>query len=287
MLLLPLIAVAQEEAKQVIPTDNRSSKPATFTGIWELKKRVLNGDYQVDSEKQITWVENSDYCSYTSTDGNSIVHPGRFDNSVLHYSNNANRASNGYIGYDIHAIKKGTWYRGVPVETKKIKNLYCCPIKSGIKTDIRYYDGNKQHVRFSTAIDDTIYAMRGGAVCLSGHPSGIVVYHSDCSFGVYRCFNEVFVNPGDQIHAGQPLGLSMGKQISVYLLYLDKQKIYKATSSEEVYTFFYPSLMTELGVMENNTDTTIVVPPMSDEIMMLDMNKTQQKKYLKEHNLKK
>lgn len=271
------------KVRYVLPIKfGRPSQPSPFTGIWELKRRVISGDFQVDSDKQITWVENIDYCSYTSMEGNSIIHPGRYDNTLRHQE--VRNAGKKFLGTDILVVKYGTWCRGVPIEAKKIKNQYCCPIKAGAETKIRYYDGDKQHVRFSIAVEDTIYAMRGGVVCLSGHPSGVVVYHKDGSFGVYRCFSEVYVAAGDQIHAGQALGLSMSEQLSVYFLYLDKRKIFDAKSPGDAYTFFYPSIMTDTGLRQSNLDTTIVVPPVSDEIIMLDMNKVQQKKYQKEHN---
>jgi len=83
-------------------------------------------------------------------------------------------------------------------------------------------------IGFTMDPDDTVYAARKGTVVslrdttklkLSGYvysseDNYIEIVHDDCSFGRYDILSKTFVNSGQKVNAGDPIGLAGGEKYS-------------------------------------------------------------------------
>ena len=81
-------------------------------------------------------------------------------------------------------------------------------------------------VGFKMKYLDTVFAARRGVVSeikdaaklqasgysYSSEDNLIEIYHDDCSFGRYQVLNKIFVNPGQSVEAGEPIGLAGGEK---------------------------------------------------------------------------
>ncbi|MBO6305890.1 MAG: peptidoglycan DD-metalloendopeptidase family protein [Paludibacteraceae bacterium] len=270
----------------------------TFSSVWKLKQSPVTADYFVNQLAQESSIDNTDYCPYTYPYGQfAVIQPGRYDERLAFTTDATdNKAMKRKQMFDFGKVARDIKYRGgeimlrgVSTDSAHIKNKYSYPLKTNTKTEIHYENEGKKYVRFSSAPGDTIYAVRGGVVCMSGSAYGIIIYHKDCTFAVYRCFRELLVKHGDAVKVGQPVGIALNNYISVHLLYLaDIEELFRYSKKEssDPYVYFLPNLQIENGFLLEKRDTALLVPPISEEIIFLDMSKSEKKKYLKAHHAK-
>lgn len=186
-------------------------------------------------------------------------------------------------------FKKGYYSyicRGKFPEKFKITTPYALPVKSGKKinwqTDQRE---SRKTMQFRLNQRDTIYATRGGVACRLLHSEHLLIYHADNTFAAYTSLLENFVQPGEVILTGQPIGLAGSNGISISYFFLDKNKFTGEKFNGYPYSHFTPMFRTTEGDMklEENTDYQAVT---DDELIMQDMDKREKKKYLKNKSIK-
>ena len=264
----------------------RLSYCQTFADIWQLATPVISADFQEDGLGIQKIIENKDFCPYTHKSEYIDVMPG-VHNERLNFGESSytkadaqfKKSQAAKFQHEIFAVKYGRMLRGLAMNEKKLKNSYAFPFKPGTSATVSFADTENEHIQFSARQGDTICAVRSGVVCLSGCPNGVIMYHKDGSFCVYKGLQESLVKGGDNVNVGQPIGLAMSDGLSIYFLYLDKSKMHVKEESSNPYTFFYPHLQTENGFLPEAKDTTLVVPPINKEIIILDVPKSERAKF--------
>jgi len=115
--------------------------------------------------------------------------------------------------------------------------IYLLPVGNGKETEVflpGYVRTNEKEpdpkdwyaIGFKMGYGDTVYAARrgvvvgytdtvqtksGGGVSMVEAPF-VEIVHGDCSFGKYEMLSGVFVSPGQSVEAGDPIGLAGGKR---------------------------------------------------------------------------
>lgn len=132
------------------------------------------------------------------------------------------------------------YFKGCINPTVKNDFTYLLPIKPGNGTEafmLTYFRINEQQpeakdwyaIGLKMNLGDTVYAARRGIVShvrdtahlkLSGYSytseeNYLEIYHDDCSFGTYQVLDKIFLNPGEKVEAGDPIGLVGGKNYTM------------------------------------------------------------------------
>lgn len=177
-------------------------------------------------------------------------------------------------------------YRGKFPERFKITTPYGLPVKSGKKISWQTDQcESRKTMQFCLKERDTIYATRGGIACRLIHPDHLLVYHADHTFAAYISMLENFIQPGEIILTGQPVGIARHKGISISFFFLDKNKFTGEIFNGYPYSHFTPMFRTTEGdiKLKENIDYQAVT---DDELIMQDMDKREKKKYLKNKSIK-
>ncbi len=150
---------------------------------------------------------------------------------------------------------------------------------------------------------DTIVAARGGIVTdlndrsvpssqagrvFARDENYVQVYHADGSFALYQLFQDggIFVNPGDEVHPGQPLGVIGGShyQNGSHLRFTVYNWEEVATNDPDKYRkrshFLFPKFWLGehgIGFPEKGIKYTVEHP---EEYILSEMSKKEKKKYL-------
>jgi len=302
-LLLPVIAVAQQ-ANEAALADMFRSAFNYSSSILKFESKIyragdmtsktdptrggrVEGTVKTGSIYKVINVTNPDYCAYTiwTKRGKVEVSCGEQE-----FPENA-------ISYSARRLQ----YRGI-VPGKKFKEdgaVYVPPCAMGdgesvsaVVTDVKISDKTMHILTFGNRpYSDTIYATRGGKVCLfpSEHKNSILVKHADETFALYFTISATMVKPGDMILPGQPIAISNGEGINVAFFYLDKEKMNaKEEPTGYPYCSFMPVLYSENGLVRWSEVGTYSFPfkEPSIDIITQDMSKSEMKKYLKAHKTK-
>ncbi len=243
----------------------------------------VNGNVKGGSLYITIKVTNPDYCGYTiwAKRGKVEVECGEQEFADKTFTPDAKR----------------TLYRGI-VPNKKFKEdaaLYVLPCSAAdgeavlsVVHDIDVSNKKMHILSFRRQpVNDTVYAMRGGVVCLmpKNIQNSILVKHTDETFAFYALMSMPLVKPGDKIVAGQAIGICE-TDIHTAFFYLDKEKI---NSKEEpsgcMYCSFIPTLYTQSGqtrISEHNA-SLLMSTAIPIDIITQDMSGSEKKKYLKTH----
>lgn len=146
---------------------------------------------------------------------------------------------------------------------------------------------------FGTHEGDTVVASRGGLVidtqdditaangnnkAYSSSENYVEIYHKDGTIARYRLFknNGVFVEPGETVIPGQPLGVIGGQdyQYGSHLHFL------LSTYYKKDYHTIIPSFYLEDGVIDKPDFKKQYVSQHPEDIIMREMSKKEKKKYL-------
>ena len=175
-----------------------------------------------------------------------------------------------------------------PKSRLKVGSYQCYPGKFPKKLDKSFpyalpvKHGKETTLNFSIPEGDTVYATRGGVVCKAGDGRQVLVYHADCTFAAYLMLERKFVNPGDEIHAGEPIGVASSEGVSISFYYLDKTQFRRVEKvADYPYAHFVPIFRTDEGdVRPEEGETYCAVT--DDELITQEMSRREKRQYLRE-----
>jgi len=174
-----------------------------------------------------------------------------------------------------------TFFRGSFPKDFNINTPYAFPVKNGMQT--AWKTDRRESVRtlqFRMLPGDTVYATRSGIVCRTMLPRQLLICHADYTFAAYLAMNENFVSPGEEVRTGQPVGIAGPTGVSISFFFLDKNKFSGLEAAGYVYSHFTPVFRTAEGDVKP-VERKMYNALVDDELIMLDMSKREQKKYLK------
>lgn len=160
---------------------------------------------------------------------------------------------------------------------------YALPVKHGKETSWRA-DSLENHLtlNFFVPEGDTVYATRGGVVCKAGDGRQVLVYHDDCTFAAYLMLEGKFVNPGDEIHTGDPVGVASSQGVSISFYYLDKAQFRRGEKvADYPYAHFVPVFRTDEGDVRPEEGKTYCAVT-DDELVTQEMSRREKRQYLRE-----
>lgn len=239
--------------------------------------KVVESKYEAtpaqNGDQQLVYI-NSDYCPYTIRRDNTnlfIINPGK--NIVEYFKKNSALKSPKAESY--------TYFRGKFPKDFNPNLVYALPVKCGSEVEW-VIDPRERSRTFAFKINDrdTVYASRCGIVCKTDYPSGILVKHNDESFAAYLNLSEQLVFPGETVDVGQPIALASYGGSSVSFFFLDENLFNNGKPGGYAYTHFSPVFRTDKGdtKLEEDTKYTCVI---DDALIIQEMSKSKQKKYLK------
>lgn len=218
---------------------------------------------------------NNDYCDYylfRLNDKSYKLRPGK--NLVF-------TIKKGESGNLFKIPSSYKFFRGSFPKDFNIAFPYALPVKDGSrtawKTDKRE---SLKTLNFYMHSGDTVYATRSGIVCQGGTENQVLVYHSDHTFAGYMMLQKKFVEPGFEVCTGEPLGLASKNGVSISFFFLDENKFEHGDAVGYAYSHFVPVFRTSEGdvkLKENKMYQAVI----DDALVMQEMSKREQKRYLK------
>ena len=226
-------------------------------------------------------LHNLDFCDYYmvfTRQANSVLPPG-----VTNIYRRSRRAFRTEPLPEFH-VHKGAF----PVNFNP-DFLYILPMKAGDSTQIRITNNPNEDCNHAFGLVfrvwgyDTVYAVRGGVVS-KNHNQGwrcsprnledgrtLLIYHADRTFAFYGGFSETFVNAGERIKAGQPVGLVENRGLMMAFFFLDENKFENGRPVRHPHTYFRPLFHTTAGKTRLELNTTYI-SLWSDEVFTQEMS---------------
>lgn len=249
----------------------------SFRRILERPVNIVRSEWEYDNEgnKELNYY-NEDYCSYylyRVDDDSYNLKPGK--NTIFRKMKGAQ--------YD-NLFSRATTYmyfRGSFPRAFNINTPYALPVKSGARTAWR--TDRRESVRtleFRMAPGDTVYATRGGIACCTMTPRQLLICHADQTFAAYLTMNENFISSGEEVRTGQPVGIAGPTGVSISFFFLDKNKFDGLEAAGYAYSHFMPVFRTANGDLKLE-EKKMYEALVDDGLIMLDMSKREQKKFLK------
>ena len=224
---------------------------------------------------------NEDYCDYylyRMNDRSYNLTPGK--NTIFKIEKNASFEN------PFKSASSYKCYRGKFPKDFQINTPYALPVKNGEKTegqtDPREFP---KTLNFRIKEGDLVYATRSGIACKTSNPRQLLVYHADQTFAAYLMMSEKYIQPGEEVQVGQPVGKAGALKVSISFFFLDENKFKGGESSGYPYSHFIPVFRTTEGDIKPK-EKTIYQALTNDELIMQDMSKRDKKKYMKQKNLK-
>lgn len=238
---------------------------------------IIESDWERNSKGDLSLVyTNNDYCDYyvyRIDDRSYNLHPGK--NTMFTIPKGSN------VDNPFKEPSSFMYFRGNFVKNFDIKFPYALPVKNGSvtawKTDLRE---SVKTMNFYMHRGDTVYATRSGIACKTANPRQLLIYHADHTFAAYLVMDENFIAPGEQVLTGQPVGIAGKTCVSITYFFLDENKFDALQATGYVYSHFMPTFRTTEGdvIMEEKKKYEAVT---DDDLIMRDMSKREQKRYLK------
>jgi hypothetical protein len=237
---------------------------------------------------------NSDYCDYylMFSGGNSLnITPGK--NTIMRIT----ESSKGDNTFSYPGTYR--FYKGKFIDKFNPDFLYALPLHDGDSTQFKI--NSKQRdltLMFSCKNTDTIYAVRGGIICMfdatdmsskyaNPHKENcLLIYHQDYTFAEYTGFTKTFVSPGDLVSVGQALGIvNVTNKVNPYKLsiaffFLDKNKVTNKQTGNK-YSHFAPLFHTANAGNIKLEEGKAYISQLSDTIITQEMSKREKKRYEK------
>lgn len=241
---------------------------------------IIESNWERNSKEDLQLVyTNNDYCDYyvyRIDDRSYNLRPGK--NTMFTIPKGSN------VDNPFKEPSSFMYFRGIFVKNFDIKFPYALPVKNGKitawKTDLRE---SVKTLNFYMHRGDTVYATRSGIACKTANPKQLLIYHADHTFAAYLVMDENFIVPGEQVLTGQPVGIAGKTCVSITYFFLDENKFDALQATGYAYSHFMPTFRTTEGdvIMEEKKKYEAVT---DDELIMRDMTKREQKKYLKKKN---
>ena len=241
---------------------------------------IIESNWERNSKEDLLLVyANNDYCDYyvyRIDDRSYNLRPGK--NTMFTIPKGSN------VDNPFKEPSSFMYFRGNFVKDFDIKFPYALPVKNGKvtawKTDLRE---SVKTLNFYMHRGDTVYATRSGIACKTTNPRQLLIYHADHTFAAYLVMDENFIVPGEQVLTGQPVGIAGKTCVSITYFFLDENKFDALQATGYAYSHFMPTFRTTEGdvIMEEKKKYEAVT---DDDLIMRDMSKREQKKYLKKKN---
>lgn len=241
---------------------------------------IIESNWERNSKEDLQLVyTNNDYCDYyvyRIDDRSYNLRPGK--NTMFTIPKGSN------VDNPFKEPSSFIYFRGNFVKDFDIKFPYALPVKNGKvtawKTDLRE---SVKTLNFYMHRGDTVYATRSGIACKTTNPRQLLIYHADHTFAAYLVMDENFIVPGEQVLTGQPVGIAGKTCVSITYFFLDENKFDALQATGYAYSHFMPTFRTTEGdvIMEEKKKYEAVT---DDDLIMRDMSKREQKKYLKKKN---
>ena len=238
---------------------------------------IIESNWERNSKEDLQLVyTNNDYCDYyvyRIDDRSYNLRPGK--NTMFTIPKGSN------VDNPFKEPSSFMYFRGNFVKDFDIKFPYALPVKNGKvtawKTDLRE---SVKTLNFYMHRGDTVYATRSGIACKTTNPRQLLIYHADHTFAAYLVMDENFIVPGEQVLTGQPVGIAGKTCVSITYFFLDENKFDALQATGYAYSHFMPTFRTTEGdvIMEEKKKYEAVT---DDDLIMRDMSKREQKKYLK------
>ena len=245
--------------------------------ILERPVNIVRSEWEYDGDRNLELnYYNEDYCNYylyRVNDDSYSLKPGK--NTIFKRMKNA-RYDNFFDNPTTYMFFRGNFPKDFKIDTP-----YAFPVKSGRRTAWR--TDRRESLRtlqFRMAPGDTVYATRSGIACCTVLSRQLLICHADYTFAAYLAMHENFITPGEKVRTGQPVGIAGPTGVSVSFFFLDKNKFDGLEAAGYAYSHFTPVFRTTEGdvkPVERKMYTALV----DDGLVMLDMSKREQKKYLK------
>lgn len=264
------------------------SQQNSFSPIYDKWELDFKGDFEYN-------YYNSDYCDYylmLSTDNNFTLTPGK--NTLKRIISKSDRSDDTYNYHFTYRFFKGKF-----IDKFNADFLYALPFHDGDST--RFKVNTKQRsltFLFSCQDKDTIYATRGGVVCLydatdmsskyfNPHKENcLLIYHQDYTFAEYTGLTKTFVNPGDLVNVGQAIGVVNVTnkinpyQLSIAFFFLDKNKVANKQTGDK-YSHFAPLFHTANAGNVKLDENKAYIAQLNDTLITEEMSKREKKHYEK------
>lgn len=228
---------------------------------------------------------NNDYCDYYLVRGSSwySLQPGVNVVETLDTKSDHQKAQ-----YEMGTSAMNTTnYTSLPGRfvTKLDTNIvYAIPCAATYAVASSVNSSSSIHsYNFEIPNGDTIFAVRGGSVCLA--PKGYehnttTIYHIDGTFTFYM-HARMIIAPGEMVEVGQPIAIACeGKPLHIYIWYLDKQKV--KDKADFPYSPVIPRWQSGDTQVKLQKEKTLLTATIRDELIMQDMSKAEKKRYLKQ-----
>ena len=272
----------------------------TVSTMAQLNRAIdITGEW--DKDKLTQYASNVDYCPYylvvnlKQVVGFSNIPGPTYTTTVMGQSKKTmySLQVSGTMGY-VNANVRYHCYRGDINSKVNVNFKYALPVKHGTPAKIHLQNNNDYSIVFEmNSSVDTVYACRGGIVCdddlfdtsNKGYRKAaqiITIYHNDGTMAEYKMFSRNLVYPGDVVNIGTPIAICEGsvKTVSVGAYFLDKNKVKLDGDGRKHSHFrpFYQVLNSGAVRLETGNSYTAEI---TEEMIMQDMSKGEQKKYLK------
>ena len=249
----------------------------SFRKILDRPHDVVKSVWESDNEgNQELNYYNEDYCPYylyREGDDSYELQPGK--NTVF------KKMKNSPYDNPFNRPTSFMYFRGFFPKDFQVNIPYALPVKSGTQTAWRI--DRRESVRtlqFRMAAGDTVYATRSGVACRTVIPRQLLICHADHTFAAYLVMQENFITPGEKVRTGQPVGIAGPTGVSVSFFFLDKNKFSGLKAAGYMYSHFTPVFRTTEGDVKPE-ERKMYTAWVDDGLIMLDMTKREQKKYLK------
>ena len=247
--------------------------------MMKLDKTLIESKWEDDSQgNRCLNFYNEDFCDYVRLQDNEfkVLRPGM--NTV--YKKTERDLENAYKYGKSYYLYRGRFI------TKKFDPyfVYALPFKNGAK--VRWKIDRREPKRtllMQCESCDTVYAARSGVVCkLNIDNSTVLMYHNDYTFAGYMNLFCSFVNAGEYVTTGDPIGIARSDGMSLTIFFLDENLFEDGKTIVHPYTHIMPVFRTDKGDVRLE-EKTIYAPVTDADLITKEMGKSEKKRYLKTH----
>ncbi|WP_195439835.1 M23 family peptidase [Bacteroides thetaiotaomicron] len=246
--------------------------------LMEMPPRIIESKWEQTPEggTELNYY-NGDLCSYylfRENDRSYNLNPGK--NTVFRIEKGSN-ASNSF-----KTSSRYMFFRGQFPKDFRISTPYALPVKTGEETQwqIAPQESAKTMI-FQIQERDTVYATRRGVACATVLPQQLLIYHPDHTFAAYLMMRQNFIQTGEEVMTGQPIGIAGVLGVSISYFFLDNNKFDANGFLGYPYSHFTPVFRTDKGDVKLE-EKTAYKSATDDELIMLEMSKREKKKFQKQ-----
>ena len=244
---------------------------------------------------------NNDYCPYyvvaslKEATGSSSMPGNTYSTTIYGLSSKRMYSLNSSGENSVRMGISCSYYRGDINKEPNIDFRYALPVKQGTTAKVCQQNNRDHSIVFDLEVSiDTVYACRGGIVCnddfydssareFRGTATWITIYHDDGTMAEYKMLSKPLVHAGDVVKMGEPIAVCESgdsRVVSVGVYYLDKNKVHDESEIRK-HSHLNPLYhVLDSGVLKLERDNSYTAE-ITEEMLLQDMNRSQQKRYLK------